>query len=76
MDRSACPIADEGKEMLERDFEPSFTLKLAAKDMRLASEAAERRQMELPLLRAVSSRFEQSAEQHDDKDMSAVFLTL
>lgn len=66
----------KAQKMLERDFEPSFTLRLAAKDMRLASEAAARRELELPLLFSVRSRFEQGAEQHGDEDMSATYLTL
>lgn len=64
----------KGKKMLEGDFDPSFTLALAAKDMRLASEAAQRRQLDLPLLSAVRSRFEQGAAEHGEKDMSATYL--
>lgn len=66
----------KARKMLEHDFDPSFTLKLAAKDMRLASEAAARRELELPLLFSVRSRFEQGAEQHGEQDMSATYLTL
>jgi len=66
----------KAKKMLEGDFEPSFTLKLAAKDMRLASEAAERRELDLPLLNSVRRRFEQGAEDHGGDDMSATYLTL
>jgi|SRR5579875_3536969 len=66
----------KAKKILEGDFDPSFTLKLAAKDMRLASEAAERRRLDLPLLRSVHTRFEQAAAEHGDEDMSATYLTL
>lgn len=66
----------KGKKMLEGNFDPSFTLELAAKDMRLASEAAERCHLDLPLLRSVRSRFEQGSTEHGAKDMSAIYLTL
>ena len=66
----------KAKKMLEGDFEASFALKLAAKDMRLAQEAAERRGVELPLLRSVRERFEHGAQEHGDEDMSATYLTL
>ncbi len=66
----------KARKMLEGDFQPSFTLRLAAKDMRLASEAAERRQLDLPLLRSVHTRFEEGAREHGDEDMSATYLTL
>lgn len=66
----------KAKKMLEGDFDPSFTLRLAAKDMRLAHEAAERRDLDLPLLRSVRDRFEQAAKEHGEDDMSATYLTL
>lgn len=66
----------KAEKMLGRNFEPSFTLTLAAKDMRLASEAAERHELDLPVLRSVSERFRQAAEEHGDEDMSATYLTL
>ena len=66
----------KAKKMLAGDFEPSFTLKLAAKDMRLAAEAAERRDLDLPLLRSVRAQFEHGAEEHGDDDMSATYLAL
>lgn len=66
----------KARKMLEHDFDPSFTLKLAAKDMRLASQAAEQRNLDLPLLRSVRERFEQGAQEHGGEDMSATYLTL
>lgn len=65
----------KGKAIAERDFEPSFRLALAAKDAGLVHEAAERRGMDLPLLRAVRARLSQGAEDHGEKDMSATYLT-
>lgn len=66
----------KAQKMLDGDFDPSFTLKLAAKDMLLAEQAAQQRQLDLPLLRSVRERFEQGAHEHGDEDMSATFLTL
>lgn len=65
----------KGKAIAERDFEPSFRLALAAKDAALVQEAAERRGMDLPLIRTVQARLSQSARDHGEKDMSATYLT-
>ena len=43
----------KGKTIAERDFEPSFRLRLAAKGAGLVQKPAERRGMDLPLVRAV-----------------------
>ncbi len=64
----------KAKAMIERDFEPSFQLALAAKDVRLASELAERCGLELPLLSAVRERFAQAARAHGHEDLAATFL--
>ena len=61
--------------MVERDFEPSFRLALAAKDAALAREAARRRDLDLPLLDVVGERLEQGAVEHGDEDVSATYLT-
>jgi 3-hydroxyisobutyrate dehydrogenase len=61
--------------MIERVFEPSFRLALAAKDTRLATEAASRHELDLPLLEAISRRFEEGADRHGDEDLAATFLT-
>jgi 3-hydroxyisobutyrate dehydrogenase len=62
--------------MIERDFEPSFKLALAAKDARLAGEAAAAAGLDLPALRAIRERFEQATGEHGDEDLSAVFLAI
>jgi 3-hydroxyisobutyrate dehydrogenase len=62
--------------MIERDFEPSFKLALAAKDAGLAGEAAAAAGLDLPALRAIRERFEQATGEHGDEDLSAVFLAI
>jgi 3-hydroxyisobutyrate dehydrogenase len=66
----------KGQKMIEHDFEPSFKLKLAAKDAQLAAQAAEQRNLELPVLQSVRDKFEQGIEAHGDDDLSAAYLTL
>ena len=68
-------LALKGKAMIERNFEPSFALKLAAKDAGLAVQSAERHELDLPLLTTIRDRFEQGARAHGDEDLSATFLT-
>jgi 3-hydroxyisobutyrate dehydrogenase len=65
----------KGKAIISRDFTPSFTLKLAAKDAALVEEAAERHNLQLPLVSAVRQRMEEGIAEHGDEDMSATFLT-
>lgn len=65
----------KGKAMIERDFEPSFRLDLAAKDAALVEEAAERRNLDLPLVRLIRERLEEGAARHGEKDFSATYLT-
>lgn len=65
----------KGQAIIERDFTPSFTLKLAAKDAALVEAAAERHDLELPMVAAIRRRMEQGIAEHGDKDMSATFLT-
>ena len=64
----------KGKAMIERNFEPSFKLELAAKDARLLTEAAQRHSLELPLFELVRDRLAAAAEEHGDEDLSAAFL--
>ena len=64
----------KGQMMVERSFEPSFKLELAAKDARLVLEAMERHDLELPMLEAIRSQLEEAAEDHGDKDMAAAYL--
>ena len=61
--------------MIERRFEPSFRLALAAKDVRLVQEAAERHDLELPLLEVVAERLAQGVSDHGDEDVAATYLT-
>jgi 3-hydroxyisobutyrate dehydrogenase len=62
----------KGTMMIERSYEPSFTLALAAKDARLALDAAARAGLELPALHAIRDQLERAVEQgHGDKDMAA-----
>jgi 3-hydroxyisobutyrate dehydrogenase len=64
----------KSRAMIERDFAPSFSLRLAAKDAGLVEESAGRRGMELPLLAAVRRQLDNGVEEHGDEDMSATFL--
>jgi 3-hydroxyisobutyrate dehydrogenase len=65
----------KGQAMMERDFAPSFRLKLAAKDAALAEEAVRRRQLDLPLIPVIQERMAEGAREHGDEDMSATYLT-
>jgi 3-hydroxyisobutyrate dehydrogenase len=60
--------------MVERSFEPSFKLELAAKDARLVLEAMDRHDLDLPMLEAIRGQLEAAAQEHGDKDMAATFL--
>jgi 3-hydroxyisobutyrate dehydrogenase len=64
----------KGQMMIERSFEPSFKLELAAKDARLVLEAMERHDLELPMLEAIRAQLEEASREHGDKDMAAAFL--
>jgi 3-hydroxyisobutyrate dehydrogenase len=64
----------KGKMMIERSFEPAFKLELAAKDARLVLDAAQRHDLDLPMLDAIRSQLEEAAEEHGEKDMSAAYL--
>lgn len=67
----------KGRAMIERDFTPSFKLALAAKDARLAREAAAAHGLELPLLQTVAEQLTAGAERgHGDEDLSAAFLAV
>jgi 3-hydroxyisobutyrate dehydrogenase len=65
----------KGEAIAKRDFDPSFSLRLAAKDAALVQESAARRGLELPALDAIRRRLEEGVPEHGDKDMSATFLT-
>jgi 3-hydroxyisobutyrate dehydrogenase len=64
----------KGRMMIERDFEPSFRLALAAKDAGLVAEAAERGGLDLPVLDAIRRRLDEAAAVHGDEDLAATFL--
>ena len=62
----------KGKMMVERSFEASFPLRLAAKDARLALEAAEAEGLELPMLEGARTAMEAAVTAgHGEKDLSA-----
>lgn len=65
----------KGKAMIAREFDPSFSLRLAVKDARLVEEAAARHGLDLPVVEAIRRRMEQGVDEHGDKDLSATFLT-
>jgi 3-hydroxyisobutyrate dehydrogenase len=65
----------KGKAIMERNFEPSFRLALAAKDARLIEEAAERHEIDLPLFTTIRRRLAEGAEEHGDEDFSATYWT-
>jgi 3-hydroxyisobutyrate dehydrogenase len=65
----------KAKAIMERNFEPSFKLALAAKDASLVQESARRHGLDLPLLRTISERLAQGAREHGDEDVSATYLT-
>lgn len=62
----------KGKAMLDDDFEPSFPLRLAAKDARLVQEASQG----LPLIDLVTRRLGEGVEAgNGDLDLAATYLT-
>ena len=62
----------KGTMMIERSYEPSFTLALAAKDAALALDAAGAHGLELPALRATLGQLSKAVGQgHGDADMAA-----
>jgi 3-hydroxyisobutyrate dehydrogenase len=65
----------KGTAIAERNFEPAFQLRLAAKDAGLVEESANRRDLDLPLVRMLRQRLDEGAERHGEKDLSATYLT-
>jgi 3-hydroxyisobutyrate dehydrogenase len=61
--------------MIDRDFTPSFALKLATKDAMLAAESARERGLDLPVLEAISERMQEAVPEHGDEDLSATYLS-
>lgn len=65
----------KGKAMIARSFDPSFSLKLAAKDAGLVAEAAEAAGLDLPLPGVIRVQMEKAIEAgHGEEDMAATFL--
>jgi 3-hydroxyisobutyrate dehydrogenase len=65
----------KGNMMIERSFDPSFRLTLAAKDARLAVEAADSAELDLPLVDTIARRLAAGSDEHGDKDLAATFLS-
>jgi 3-hydroxyisobutyrate dehydrogenase len=65
----------KGTAMIDRSFEPSFTLAMAAKDAALVADAAEQAGLELPLPALVRDQMRRAIDAgHGDEDMAATFL--
>jgi 3-hydroxyisobutyrate dehydrogenase len=64
----------KGKAILERNFEPTFRLTLAAKDAGLVEESAARHEVEVPLFSVIREQMARAAEEHGDEDMSATYF--
>ena len=62
--------------IIERNFDPSFSLRLAAKDAGLIEESARRHAIDLPLFTTIRHRLAEGAREHGDKDLSATYLTI
>jgi 3-hydroxyisobutyrate dehydrogenase len=65
----------KGKAILDGDFEPSFSLALAAKDAALIRESARHHDLDLPLFETIGERLREGAKEHGAKDMCATYLT-
>ena len=68
-------LRTKAQAMTERDFTPSFRLRLAAKDADLVTDAAWQHGLDLPLLELIARRLGQGAGEHGDEDVSATYLT-
>jgi 3-hydroxyisobutyrate dehydrogenase len=64
----------KAKAMIEDEFDPMFKLSLAAKDARLAADAANENGLDLPMLDAIAKRMTAASDDHGDKDMAATYL--
>ena len=65
----------KGKAIMAREFEPSFRLRLAAKDAGLVEDAIDRHGLDLPMVSAIRRRLDEGVPEHGEKDMSATYLT-
>jgi len=68
-------LRTKAQAITERDFTPSFRLRLAAKDADLVTDAAWQHGLDLPLLELIARRLGQGAGEHGDQDISATYLT-
>jgi 3-hydroxyisobutyrate dehydrogenase len=70
----ASPYAmDKARAMVDGEFSPGFTLRLAYKDIGLALDAAREHDLELPVTEALVPRWRQAIDNgHADEDLSAV----
>jgi 3-hydroxyisobutyrate dehydrogenase len=65
----------KGTAMIERSFEPSFTLAMAAKDAALVADAAAAAGLDLPLPALVRDQMRRAIDAgHGEEDMAATFL--
>lgn len=71
---SDSPYAQlKGNAMLEGQFAPSFSLRLAHKDLRLIIEAGREAGASLPVLAAIEEKFDRAERQgHGDEDLASV----
>ncbi|MFT3864299.1 MAG: NAD(P)-dependent oxidoreductase [Solirubrobacterales bacterium] len=67
-------LRGKGAAMLARDFEPTLSLALAAKDAALAAAAGREAGLDLPLLEAVRGRLAEAAREDGEADVGAVYL--
>ena len=66
----------KGEAMIKREFPPSFPLEHALKDARLVLTAADRKDLALPVTRAVESQMGRAVEEgHGREDMAATSWT-
>jgi 3-hydroxyisobutyrate dehydrogenase len=61
--------------ILERKFEPTFSLKLAAKDAALVDDAAKNHDLDLPLMATIRDRLAEGVADHGEEDMAATWYT-
>jgi 3-hydroxyisobutyrate dehydrogenase len=65
----------KGQPMVDRAFEPSFSLNLAHKDAQLVLDAASALGLDLPLPALVEAQMRKAIERgHGEDDLSATFL--
>jgi 3-hydroxyisobutyrate dehydrogenase len=67
-------LRTKGEAILERNFEPMFKLRLAAKDAYLIEESASRRHLRLPLFSTIRQQMSEAAKEHGDDDMAATYF--